>query len=120
VAALVPGLAQAAEIEPTNTYILEFEGGIPGNLAEIVAAAGGVLHRVHDEIGIASALSDDPDFASFLAADPEISQVTRDILVEWIPNDESLLDEVIVVPQGHDPVPGPEAAVCRELGPRTS
>lgn len=113
VAVALSSPAPAAQVEPTNTYILEFAGDIADDLAEMVAAAGGVLHRVHDQIGIASAISDDPDFASFLSAEPGISRVTQDLIVEWTPDDASLIEQPLATPEGHAPVPGPAGAFFR-------
>jgi subtilisin family serine protease len=69
---------------PARTWIIEPNGNVP-NLADLVAAAGGTLHRVHNEINIAVAISDDPDFGTRLEAATKIRSATRDARVPWGP-----------------------------------
>lgn len=84
VLALALGLpAQVWAQEPLDYYLIELGGQIPSDLADRVAAAGGVLHRQHPEIGVAVAYSTDPGFASLLEADSEVEVVAQDYLVEF-------------------------------------
>ena len=78
--------ARAQQVEPARTWLIEPNGSIPGGeLVDLVTAAGGTLLRVHDEIMIAVALSDDPDFGANLETSQKIRLVTRDLLTQWRP-----------------------------------
>lgn len=85
---VTPLMAQALQPEsnptPARTWIIEPNGSVP-DLGDLVAAAGGTLFRVHDQINIAVAISDDPDFGARLEADNKIRAVTRDVYVPWGP-----------------------------------
>jgi subtilisin family serine protease len=72
-------------------YLVEGGARLPANLGALVAAAGGTLVTVHDEIGIATAVSDAPDFAARLAAgSQEIVAATADATLRWAPGRETL------------------------------
>ncbi|MFQ5669001.1 MAG: S8 family serine peptidase [Acidobacteriota bacterium] len=66
-------------------YIIAPNGSLPADLAEMVAAAGGTLYRVFPEIGYASAISANPDFAANLEASNKIRGVQEDVPVQMTP-----------------------------------
>lgn len=60
--ALQPGQAAQAQGELTR-YVVVFQGlGVPEDAAAVIEAAGGTLARTLDPIGVAIAVSDDPQF----------------------------------------------------------
>jgi subtilisin family serine protease len=61
----------------TNTfYTIVFRGNsTPGNVAQLVQNAGGQLLRAHPEIGVAAAISSDPNFAANMSRARGVSQV---------------------------------------------
>ena len=67
-------------------YLIEPNGTLPNDLADLVAAAGGTLYRVFPEISLASAFSSDPDFAVNLAASNKIRTVEEDIPMQLVPD----------------------------------
>ncbi|MDP9120594.1 MAG: S8 family serine peptidase [Acidobacteriota bacterium] len=100
-----PGRANAA-----SAYIIEGTS-LPANLDAQVTAAGGTLHRVHPEIGLAMAMSDDPNFAPRLMAGGTLTSVTLDTLVQFAPPTPSdLASSAVLLPQSAAAGPTPTAA----------
>jgi subtilisin family serine protease len=68
-------------------YVIVARSQGPGStsLEASVAAAGGRLTGAQAEIGVAFASSDNPDFASLIAADPRVQDVSKDVVVQWLP-----------------------------------
>ena len=104
-------LVAAANAEESNQYLIELAGGGPADLAAVITAAGGTL--VHDlaDIGSASAISDEPTFASQLSKTAGIRRVTRDLLVQWIPDGSDMETASGVQASGH--LTDPNLAVFR-------
>ncbi len=75
------GIALSAD----NVYVLEVVPQSFDELNATVAAAGGQLIRQHPEIGMASASSSDPGFASRLAASNLVLNVSKDLSVSFAP-----------------------------------
>lgn len=86
--AALPGRVNAAS--PAKRYVAAYHGN-PDDVADAVAAAGGVLVANHHQIGIVIADSDDPGFAAAVAANPGFDNVTEDVEVQWLPPVESAL-----------------------------
>jgi subtilisin family serine protease len=99
-----PNFAKTAAVEPMDHHVVN---GIPSDLAERVEALGGSVMRTHPEIGIAVVGGLTDEAADELAASDDISDVTRDISVQWIPDFDDM--EAIDAPEaeghvgGHDP-----------------
>lgn len=87
--------AGAADTEESNQFLIELAGGGPDDLEAAVEAAGGTLVHEFNEIGAASAISDKQGFARKLKKSGGIKRVTRDLLVQWIPESESFDTQVI-------------------------
>ncbi len=101
VAMLAVGGVLAGTPQPTDTFIIK---GLPANLAQEVAAAGGTLLRTHPQIGYAVAMSTNPDFAANLEGAQGVAGVQQDLMVQWVPSAEaSSLGTVRA--QGSDPDP---------------
>lgn len=86
----------------SENYIIETNGGVPSELGDLVAAAGGSLLRVHPEIGVAVASSGASSFAAVLeASSSHIARCTEDVMVQWTPEFDG---EAVAAPAGHNPV----------------
>lgn len=85
IALLLATLVLLPTVASASSFLVDFNGQVPADLADRVAAAGGTLERVHPEIGYAYAISDAPDFAATLAADQAIHEVTQDVVLPWAP-----------------------------------
>jgi lantibiotic leader peptide-processing serine protease len=105
-AAPPPALSETGteEIQFADHFVVEYAGAVD-NLQSAVAAMGGSLDRVHQNIRLArvSGLSDDQ--AAELARVPGVRSVTRDVILQWIPDVEPVSTTSLAdaVPQGHDP-----------------
>jgi subtilisin family serine protease len=104
-AAILPGCVD----EFSTPYVLEPESEFPTDLAELVEAAGGVLTGFYPEAGIATAVSDDPNFPLDLEVHAEVRSATPDLQVQWMPVEEAAATTVFR--PGPDPSPGPADAV---------
>lgn len=70
--------------EPIDMYIIEAEDMLPADLAVLVSQEGGTLYRVHDELDVAVAMSEDPNFAASMEAYPTIKNcVHRTCSCSW-------------------------------------
>jgi subtilisin family serine protease len=77
-----------SEATPTDQHVVTMQGGIPADFADRIAAMGGIVFRIHPEIGVAvtSGLTDQA--AAELARTRGVSGIERDIMVQWIPTAE--------------------------------
>jgi subtilisin family serine protease len=92
-------LAVPAQAE---TYVIEANGNLPSDLEDLVTAAGGSLLRVHPEIDLAVADSDDESFGANLeASSNKIKSCTQDVQVQWTPDADA---DAVAAPQSHNPV----------------
>jgi len=98
-----------AQESDAKTYIVVGEDGVlPEDFSDLVENAGGTIHRIHNEIGIASAQSDDPNFGAAMESYEGIESCTEDIMVQWVPTAEELdlevqsLDDTEVPPPSTD------------------
>jgi lantibiotic leader peptide-processing serine protease len=74
---------------PTDQHVFLMNGNsIPTNFAAAVAAAGGTLVRVHNEIGVAVVKGLTDAAANDLAQGN--GKVERDLMVQWVPTLENL------------------------------
>lgn len=71
--------------EPIDMYIIEADDMLPANLAVLVSQAGGILYREHNELDVAVAMSEDPNFAASIEAYPTIKNCTQDLLIQLVP-----------------------------------
>jgi len=94
-------LLEAANAGESSQYLIELSGNGPADLTAAVSAAGGTL--VHDlaDIGSASAISDKANFASKLAKTKGIKRVTRDLMVQWIPEESDIETAAAIDTAGH-------------------
>jgi subtilisin family serine protease len=87
VAASAFALATSVGVSARDYVIVsKSQGNGSTNLDSAVAAAGGALTGTQPEIGIAFASSDNPAFASRLAADSRVQQVSEDVMIQWLPD----------------------------------
>lgn len=125
---LLPGCAQqltglrssSSSTEPLNQatalsadggkrYIVLFRrGNLPDDAAALIAAAGGTLAGSVPGIGMASAVSSNPDFAATLNASAKVLGVAEDQPVQWIPENipVEVLEEAVdegLAPDSHNP-----------------
>ena len=74
----------AVNAQGASTYVIVGNGNtLPGTLAASVQAAGGTLETVMDGIGVASASSSDPNFATKLRAVSGVQFVDQDIVMDF-------------------------------------
>ncbi len=95
---LALGLALTAPVL-AESYIIDANGNLPSDLEELVTAAGGTLVRLHDEIDVAIAVSEDSGFAAALEASSNKLTCLEDQVVQWTP--ELTGAEVVTMPTGH-------------------
>lgn len=90
--------------QSTNMYLIEVNGNVPVNLQAMAAEAGGEIFRVHDEIGLAVAQSDDPSFAAAMEGFQGIKSCTQDMMVQWVPSPDEMNFQALEIPeiQGHN------------------
>jgi subtilisin family serine protease len=90
---------------PTDQHVFLMDGGaIPDNFAASVAAAGGTLVRVQNEIGMAVVKGLTDAAANDLARGN--GKVDRDVMVQWVP---SLADAQVYVAADAAPATGQSA-----------
>ena len=82
--ATTPSLSVAAAAPVGKSYIINFSGALPSDLAAQVSAAGGLLTSQFDQIGVAVASSDDPKFAGRAAKIKGALWATEDMVVQWV------------------------------------
>ena len=82
---LTPSLQLTAPSNAAKSYLIDFTGNaLPANLAAQVAKAGGVLTTSIEQIGIAVATSNDPNFADRAVAMRGVFSVQPDPMVQWV------------------------------------
>lgn len=82
---LTPSMQLTAPTNAAKSYLIDFTGNtLPANLAAQVAGAGGVLTTSIDQIGVAVATSDDPNFANRAIGIRGVFSVQPDPFVEWV------------------------------------
>lgn len=81
--ALAIGLSPARAAE-SEKYLIQFTGGIPADVADLIVGSGGSLLRSHPQIGWVSALSTDPRFAPLMAGRRGVAAVHRDLAVDAV------------------------------------
>lgn len=108
-AVVVLCLALPVPASAAKPYVVEANGSFPADLAAKVHGAGGSLTAVHDEIGMARATSDDPNFAAKLAATANVSGVYADKLVQWTPSRKSFT-RTAALPSSTTAGPNPSGA----------
>jgi subtilisin family serine protease len=81
----------AANIHATGDYIIlsASETNLPTNLNADVSKSGGRIKGKLNEIGIAFAHSDDPDFISKASAIKGVRSVVPDLSTNWLPGDKN-------------------------------
>ena len=90
--------------------------GLPNNVERMIADAGGAITTQVAQIGAVGVTSSDPDFATKLAAQPQVKAVSEDLEVQMIPPSGSVELGVVnthespgpAEPAGPDPQPGTE------------
>ena len=86
-----PRMALTASSGAVN-YLLVASATLPANLAASVSKAGGTMTATSDQIGVAYASSNDPDFQKKAAAINGISTVDPDMMVQWVDPNERVID----------------------------
>jgi subtilisin family serine protease len=78
-------------IAAPHQYVITGNGQGPGSttFASAVTAAGGTVVRNMERIGIVVATSDDPNFATTMAAAGGVHDVTPDMEVNWIGHEQN-------------------------------
>ena len=95
--------------------ILHHPNSIPAGVRESVAAAGGTVAAELPEIGALAATSSNPDFATEIARNNKVAEVTEDIELQFIPTPEQMNAQAVdaagdgpVEPPGDDTQTGPD------------
>jgi subtilisin family serine protease len=110
-AAMALCLALPGSAGTVHSYIIEGTGNsLPNNLGAMVGAAGGVLQRVHPEIGVAQATSADPGFAGKLAGASGIQSVAQDTIVQWTPPRSAAVQGTVALANPPAAAPNPQGA----------
>ena len=110
--------ANAVQTE-TKRWVVIFHqpSGIPAGAHESVAAAGGTVATELPEIGALAATSSNPDFATAMAQNKKVAEVTEDIEMLLIPTPEQMNAQAMdpgasgdgpVEPPGSDTQTGPD------------
>jgi subtilisin family serine protease len=90
----------------TSQHVLLFEDAVPDDLNARISALGGTIVRVHPEIDAAVVDGLDDAGAATLAADADIASATRDLVVQSLPDLNSLAGTQSLPAggvAGHDP-----------------
>jgi len=76
----------------TKRWVVIFHqpSSIPAGGRESVAAAGGTVTAELPEIGVLAATSSNPDFATEIAKNQKVDEVTEDIEMQFIPTAEQM------------------------------
>lgn len=92
--------AAAGDTESADHFVVKFDGNI-GQLTAAVASAGGSLDRVHSEINYAQVSGISDAQAAQLGSADGIEQVTRDLIVQWLPHPDDLDLQTEAAAEGH-------------------
>ncbi|MGE5048865.1 MAG: hypothetical protein ACM3PC_09870, partial [Deltaproteobacteria bacterium] len=104
IAFLVAAFAGSAVAAPTQ-YLVVSKGNDTSAAVAAVTAAGGTVKYDLSKIGVVSALSENPSFATSVAANPAVLSVDADPDIQWFPPGE---DAVEVPATLADPAPNHE------------
>jgi lantibiotic leader peptide-processing serine protease len=87
---VAPGAARTDGGGPPS-YVVVFTGtsGLPANASKLVAAAGGTVTSTLPQLGAVRASSARGDFATALAASPQVAAVGVDAVRQLIPSDDA-------------------------------
>jgi subtilisin family serine protease len=83
--------ACAMQAQSSKTYIILANGTGAGSTRSLVANLGSSLVAQYDEAGVVVAQSSDPNFATWAAAQPGVSQVAEDQVINWLPSNETAI-----------------------------
>lgn len=72
-----------------KTYVIlsKVQGKNSTAFASKVAAAGGAVNSIYEDIGVVTATSADPDFAARMKSEANVQGVAEDPEINWIPNE---------------------------------
>ena len=80
-----PTMQLGAGVAESKSYLINFTGTqLPADVATQVAAAGGTITSRFDQIGVAVASSNDPDFSTRAAKIRGVATVDEDPEVQWV------------------------------------
>ena len=88
---LVAAFAGSAVAAPTQ-YLVVSKGNDTSAAVAAVTAAGGTVRYDLSKIGVVSALSESPSFASSVAANPAVLSVDADPDIQWFPPGENAVE----------------------------
>jgi lantibiotic leader peptide-processing serine protease len=95
----------------TKRWVVIFHqpSSIPAGAHESVAAAGGTVAAELSEIGVLVATSNNPDFATEVAKNRKVAEVTEDVEMQMIPNPDRMNAQAVDEPSasGDGPVEPP-------------
>lgn len=74
----------ASQADDADHFLVAFSGSV-GQLTAAVHAAGGAVDRAHSEIGVAKVSGLNDEQAASLSQADEITTVTRDLVLQWVP-----------------------------------
>jgi lantibiotic leader peptide-processing serine protease len=101
----------------TKRWVVIFHqpSGIPVGARESVAAAGGTVTAELPAIGVLAATSSNPGFATAMATNKRVAEVTEDVEMQFIPTPEQMHAQAVtadaagpVEPPGDDTQTGPD------------
>lgn len=76
--------SRVSKVGPETKYLVEFDANtLPAGFEQAVKKAGGSVHELYAEAGLASVLSQQVDFAERLAQLPGVKAVTADQVRTW-------------------------------------
>jgi len=105
-------LAFAQSADKRYAIVFRQSGSLPADAERLVADAGGVITMLLPQIGVVAATSDDPGFASVVAADARVEAVGEDGELEVDTPAKEAVDQSaaedhgLEEPTGTDPQPG--------------
>jgi subtilisin family serine protease len=85
------GTTTIPNAQPTNTHIVVFDttNFVPLNFVATVLGLGGTVNRILEGAGLASVSGLTDIAADLLGALPGVESVTRDVRINWLPNDRA-------------------------------
>jgi len=78
------GLSVNKASEQSATYLISFAGTAPADLEARLQRAGGRVKRISRDAGVASVVSDAPDFAQQARTIPGVEGVGKDRVIRWV------------------------------------
>src|SRR5437899_11939219 len=87
--AMLIAASMTASAQTAKNYVILSKGQGKGStaFADRVAAAGGQINNNMEAIGVVTATSSDPDFASKMSLQVGVQAVAEDPLVNFLPNE---------------------------------